>query len=265
MVSQSKRIFSNTQGYSKIVQSNRLSLADIDNELHEIFSQHPQSTIGDNGEPNVPATALVDIFRIFGERHGGMKLMDADEFEQFQNLLTEHPDIAVSPKVLGMFITERTMTVPHDSAENGGSEDSQEEERGRPVLGDESGQSGSSRSSSRGGEHVHKNLPPNTPLSSRIVQNPDSPFDSERRQRTAPLQHAAPSSWNSKKVYPHGRRRSDAGMSGRATSDSEVRFCAFFFSLPFPPYSDKSLVPKSGCCVCARGVLARWGALCRVN
>ncbi|KAI5119642.1 hypothetical protein M0805_009003 [Coniferiporia weirii] len=188
---------------------NRDSVADLEEELYDIFTSHHESRANANGEPAIPASTLVDVIRIFGELHDGMQLLSEDEESKLAELVSANPGLEVTPTILLGFLSALTAHSPKGSpdtdaidlqASGSGGEDDSANNNGR-----------SSRSSSRG-------PPPQTPSSGRF---PESPFDSGRRQRTAPLQHAVPSSWNSKRAVQSGRRRSDAGSYGRATSDSE--------------------------------------------
>ncbi|KLO17115.1 hypothetical protein SCHPADRAFT_822027 [Schizopora paradoxa] len=192
---------------------NRESIADIEEQLYEIFSSHPEAHLDSNEMLEVPANALISVFRIFGERNNGSRLLNEAEEDELNKLLKDNPDMKVTVPVLLQIIVTLTSMSP---TEPSGGHDSDEERRGR-VYDDESAvHSGSSRSSSRGPP-----TGPKTPNQSRV---PDSPFDSERRQRTAPLQRgAAPSSWYAKRQFPAQRRRSDAGAGGRSFSDSEVQ------------------------------------------
>lgn len=127
--------------------------------------------------------------------------------------MKDTPSLEVTPHILLEFIALLTAQSAGSSPQG---ESASLEDRGR-NSDNEGGRNHSSRSSSRGRPPP---LPPKTPSSARF---PDSPFDSGRRQRTAPLQHNAPSSWTAKKPLPSNRRRSDAGNYGRTLSDSEVR------------------------------------------
>ncbi|EJD07049.1 uncharacterized protein FOMMEDRAFT_131786 [Fomitiporia mediterranea MF3/22] len=166
---------------------NRDSVADLEAELYDLFTTHHESRINDAGEPAVPAHALVDVLRVFGEHHDGMELLADDEEARFNELVTANPGMEVTPSILLNFL--RCLT----------------EMNATETLGDES-----TLLEDRGRED-------------EWADNSDSPFESARRKRTAPLSHAAaPSSWNSKRVGTTARRRSDAGNYSRGGgSDSE--------------------------------------------
>ncbi len=153
--------------------------------------------------------------RIFGERNNGSRLLNEFEEDELNKLLKDNPDMKVTVPVLVSILISLTSMSPSEPTNR--LDDSDEERRGRVYEDESAVHSGSSRSSSRGPSNA-----PKTPNTTRV---PDSPFDSERRQRTAPLQRvAAPSSWHAKRQAPTHRRSSDAGMSGgQSFSDSEVR------------------------------------------
>ncbi|KAH8112733.1 hypothetical protein DFH11DRAFT_1689882 [Phellopilus nigrolimitatus] len=165
---------------------NRDSVADLEEELYEIFTTHHDSRASDSGEPAIPARALVDVFRTFGENHDGMQLLTKEEEVQLGNFVSSNPGLEVTPSILLGFLAALTSHSPNESPNN-----SMEvlEDRGREEDKDDS--------------------------SGLFV-----PLVYGRRQRTAPL-HAAPSSWNGKKPLPTHRRQSDAGSYGRASSDTE--------------------------------------------
>jgi hypothetical protein len=218
--------------YAKIAQStsyagrSRQSIADIEEHLNEIFTDHPSSHINHNGDPVIPADALVDVFRAFSESYNGVELMTNDEMDLLKMLLASNPGLEVTPQTLLAFIAEKTKHSPRESPKGspyGGDVDLPE--RGR-SSGRDAGDRGS-RSSSRdsvGTSRQGRSRPPSigppvlpktpTPASA-------SPFDASQRQRSTPL-GAAPSSWT-KRPAPAHRRKSINGSQGSALSDSEVR------------------------------------------
>ncbi|KAJ7340774.1 hypothetical protein DFH08DRAFT_783222 [Mycena albidolilacea] len=179
---------------------NRESIADIQLELHNIFIEHPDATIAEDGNPVIPADALVDVFQAFSEQHGGTQLLSADDIILFKDLIANNPGIEVTPQLAIGFVAEKTKHSPPQSP-------SAEEPRGRSDDRDES----NSRSSSSDSVGTHRNHSrgPQTPRSAA------SPFDTSRRQRSTPLGGPAPSSWA--KRPPQHRRKSDAGSK----SDTE--------------------------------------------
>ena len=165
----------------------------------------------------MPASALPDVIRVFGEHHDGIELLTEDELARLNDLVSANPGLEVTPNILLGFI--RALA----GASSSSREDDHDvlEDRGDDDMADNSGPS--SRSSSRGPSTLPSTPgpAPKTPNSARF---PDSPFESARRRRTAPLTHghAAPSSWNQKRVGTTTRRRSDASNYGHGGSDSEV-------------------------------------------
>ncbi|KAJ7168692.1 hypothetical protein C8R46DRAFT_1162963 [Mycena filopes] len=211
-----------TQNNDKPYGRNRESVADMELELHNLFIEHPDSTIAEDGNPVIPADALVDVFRSFAEHYGGMELLAADEMAMLEALIASNPGMEVTPQVALAFIAEKTKHSPPQSppvdnhTQNNNSSGSSDEERGRDR--DRDGDGGNSRSSSNDSVGTHRNhsRPPSRgPVTPRSAA---SPFDTSRRQRSTPLGAgvAAPSSWA--KRPPHHRRKSDAG----SRSDSEV-------------------------------------------
>ncbi|KAJ6512627.1 hypothetical protein C8R45DRAFT_890387 [Mycena sanguinolenta] len=185
---------------------NRESIADIELELHNIFIEHPDATIAEDGNPVIPADALVDVFQSFSDLHGGTQLLAPDELTMLKELIASNPGIQVTPQVAIAFVAEKTKHSPPQSDE--------EQPRGREEERGEYQSNSRSSSSDSVGTHRNYSRPP-----SRGPQTPRSaasPFDTSRRQRSTPLGGvAAPSSWA--KRPPHHRRKSDAGSK----SDTE--------------------------------------------
>ncbi|KAJ7234179.1 hypothetical protein B0H12DRAFT_1191782 [Mycena haematopus] len=186
---------------------NRESIADIELELHNIFIEHPDATIAEDGNPVIPADALVDVFQSFSDLHGGSQLLSPDEIAMLKELIASNPGIEVTPQVAIAFVAEKTKHTPPNSDEE--LPRGREEERGE--------YNSNSRSSSSDSVGTHRNY--SRPPSRGAPQTPTSaasPFDTSRRQRSTPLGGvAAPSSWA--KRPPHHRRKSDAGSK----SDTE--------------------------------------------
>lgn len=200
----------------------RQSIADIEQELHNIFGRHPQSHKNHSGEPVIPADALVDVFQAFSEVCNGVELMTNDETDLLKQLLASNPGLEVTPQILLQFIAEKTKHSPQASPQSSPSEaDMNIWGRGRAEERDTSGVYSRSSSNESIGSSVYR--PPSRPPSRGQPQTPTStkgpsPFDTSRRQRSTPLSTNVPSSWN-KRPAPAHRRKSDAG----SRSDSEVR------------------------------------------
>ncbi|SRR6266550_6887609 len=183
------------------------SLADIDHDLHTIFTQHPDSHLNDAGDPVIPADALVDVFQSFADIYNGLQLLSSEEMNMLKALLASNPGLAVTPQILMDFIAEKTKHAPQD--DNVANQDTE-----RPPEDPESDE----LNSSINGSHSRP--------SSRGGSNKYSPFDAERRQPSQPLA-TAPSSWSGKRPLPASRRKSiDLG----SRSDSEVCFLFVPFS-----------------------------------
>ncbi|KAH8100862.1 hypothetical protein BXZ70DRAFT_133219 [Cristinia sonorae] len=212
---------------------NRQSIADLEQELCEVFADHPQVTFNAEDQPVIPGDALVDILRTFSRNHDS-ELMNKEEERQLVALIQSNPGLAVTPQVLLQFIAMRTTISPRHSPEGSPPEGhSSLNDRSTPEDDDDdeyhtirsnrrtSYSRSHSRSSSRDsvGTSVYRPpsrppsrgppVPPKTPVTS------ESPFDASRRQRSTPLETSAPSSWTRRPPPP--RRKSDAGR----TSDSE--------------------------------------------
>ncbi|KAI0749810.1 hypothetical protein C8Q80DRAFT_648387 [Daedaleopsis nitida] len=201
---------------------NRQSIADLEQDLYDIFQDHPQCQFNDSSEPVIPGDALVDVLRTFSSSHNAAELMTRDEEEQLTTLIASNPGLQVTPQVLMQFIAMQTTISPRHTPEESPPPSGAEadfDERGRSEERDyDDGMN--SRSSSRDSNATYYRTssrgPPPPPKTPR-----DSVFDTGRRQRTTPLnnnQHIAPSSWSRRP--PPSRRKSDAGHS-RSASDSE--------------------------------------------
>lgn len=200
----------------------RQSVADIEQELYDIFNNHPSSRENQSGEPAIPADALVDVLSAFSVSYDGLDLLNDEEMAMLKQILVNNPGIEVTPQTLLQFVAERTKHSPRDSPNDSPVEEDATitDDRGRHLS---SRSTNHSRSSSRGSGGTSRvisrppSVPPKTPTTTT-----GSAFDTSRRQRTTPLDAQPPSSW-SKRPAPANRRKSVDGGSNRALSDSEVR------------------------------------------
>ncbi|EDR05936.1 uncharacterized protein LACBIDRAFT_329462 [Laccaria bicolor S238N-H82] len=195
---------------------NRQSIATIDDQLRTIFLDHPKSHINDSGEPAIPADALVDIFRSFSDVSNS-PLLSEEELTLLKSLLADNPGLEVTPQILLQFIAEKTRASPPRSPN---SDDDMQllPTRGRGEERDDySHYHRSSSNESNGTSYYRSSGSRPSSRGPQTPNNPKSPFDTERRQRSTPLANNAPSSW-SKRPAPAHRRKSDAG----SRSDSEV-------------------------------------------
>ena len=188
------------------------SLADIDQDLHTIFSHHPHSHLNDAGDPVIPADALVDVFQSFADIYNGIQLLSGDEMDMLKTLLASNPGLEVTPQILLDFIAEKAKVSANASLPRSPpSQDRQETERTIEYP---------SSDESIGSILLPTRTPSRPPSRGPGGSTKNSPFDTEARQRSQPLGIAPPSSWNNKRPIPAGRRKSiDAG----SRSDSDVR------------------------------------------
>ena len=144
-------------------------------------------------------------------------LLSEDELTLLKSLFADNPGLEVTPQILLQFIAEKTRASPPRSPN---SDDDMQllPMRGRGEERDDYGHYHRSSSNESNGAPYYRSS--GSRASSRGPQtpnNPKSPFDAERRQRSTPLANNAPSSW-SKRPAPAHRRKSDAG----SRSDSQV-------------------------------------------
>ena len=200
-----------------------------------MFSHHPSSLTNEQGEVCVPGEYILEILHTFSHNHH-FDLLDPNEEEQLKTLVDSNPDIQVSPSILVQLIAHRTASVlpstptrdsPDRSPFLDSDFESSDEEGGRlSDFGSDYGPERShSRASSNGSQgtsvQYSGSRPPSRPPSRGPPVPPktpigDSPFDTSRRRRGAPVENA-PSSWY--RTRPPTRRKSDAS---RNLSDSEV-------------------------------------------
>ncbi|KAJ3483586.1 hypothetical protein NLI96_g6211 [Meripilus lineatus] len=213
----------------QIYGRNRQSIADLEQVLYTIFTEHPLSKTNDKDEPVIPGDALVDVLRTFSSRSDSGDLLAQEEEDQLSSLLKSNPGLEVTPQILLQFIAAKTTSPKRSPEHSPPMSFSELSDRGRddqqpPAHSHSRSHSRSSSAGSSGTSVYHpSSRPPSRPPSRgppvpKTPQSADSPFD--RRQRTTPLSGAAaPSSWSRRP--PPSRRRSDAGSHSRTFSDSE--------------------------------------------
>lgn len=210
---------------------NRLSIADIESDLHDLIANHPRSHLNDEGEPVVPAEALVDILTSYRSAHDNIQLLSKEEEEMFLQFIRASPGLEATTKVLVEFIAFRTASgdkVPESALSSDEGSESDSPHRGRRSRDVVYKATSRSSSSDSVGTSVYR--PPSRPPSNGPPVPPktpslrDSVFDTSKRQRSTPLVNA-PSSW-AKRPAPASRRKSDAGRGG---SDSEVGYSDSYF------------------------------------
>ena len=203
----------------------RQSIVDIEQELNDIFREHPQCHTDATGAASLPAKCLSDVFDTYKEEYG-VELLAKDEKATFMQIVDESPGLEVTPDIILQLVAMRTSSSNADEH----SPTSDEWNRGRADERDTQGQH--SRSSSSGSTGTYYRPAPGSRPSSRPPSrgvggaprtpgSKDSPFDAQKRQRSAPLAPIAPSSWSRRPAAP-GRRKSDASNHGRPASDTEV-------------------------------------------
>jgi len=203
---------------------NRLSIADIESDLHDLIASHPRSHLNDEGEPVVPAEALVDILTSYRSAHDNIELLSKEEEEMFLQFIRASPGLEATTKVLVEFIAFRTASgdnAPESALSSDEGSESDSSHRGRRSRGavyKATSRSSSSESIGSSGYRPPSRPPSNgPPVPPKTPSLRDSVFDASKRQRSTPLVNA-PSSW-AKRPAPASRRKSDAGRGG---SDSEV-------------------------------------------
>lgn len=206
----------------------RQSIVDIQQELRDIFRDHPQSYDNTEGVTSLPAKYLSDVFDTYKEEYG-VELLTEDEMAGFMQIVDASPSVEATPDTILQLVAMRTSSgqqlEPDDILSN-----TDDLNRGRADERDHHGRH--SRSSSNGSTGTYCRPMAGSRPSSRppsrgaggMPRTPgakDSPFDAQKRQRSTPLAPVAPSSWTRRPAAP-GRRKSDASSHGRSVSDSEV-------------------------------------------
>jgi hypothetical protein len=213
----------------------RQSIADIEQELHDVFREHPQCYTNPQGVVSLPARCLPDVFDTYQEEYG-VELLTKDEMTSFMQIVDASPGVEATPDTILQLVAMRTSPGQQNASEEH-SPNADEWGRGRADERDLHGQQSRSSSTGSTGPYCHTtpSRPPSRPPSRGVGGMPrtpgtkDSPFDAQKRQRSTPLAPAAPSSWTRRPVAP-GRRKSDASSHGRAMSDSEVSTIPRLFS-----------------------------------
>ena len=209
---------------------NRQSMADIEEGLLNLFHEHPKASSNDEGEPVIPADAILDILRSFSANHNHDALLNKTEEAQLVQVVEANPGITVTPSTLYQLILGLQQTSAQSTSEAPPTPQRQVPiGRGRPGEKTEFVAYARSRSTSQdvSGASVYGQRPSSRPSSrppsrsqSRGPSVRESPFDAAARQRSTPLT-AAPSSWARRP--PPSRRKSDAGSRGLSVGDNEVR------------------------------------------
>ncbi|KAJ7025710.1 hypothetical protein C8F04DRAFT_1238949 [Mycena alexandri] len=129
---------------AKIEKNPIWAIADIDprtaQPLYRLqsFIEHLDATIGEDGNPVIPADVLVDVFRFFAEQYGGMELWAADEVAMLEQLIASNPGMQVTPQVALAVRPSATTTATGLEREWKQFERGVAEERGEHSGGDHS-------------------------------------------------------------------------------------------------------------------------------
>ncbi|KZV67327.1 hypothetical protein PENSPDRAFT_688229 [Peniophora sp. CONT] len=180
----------------------RQSIADIEQDLRDIFEGHPDMYENAKGEWVLPANCLPDVFETY-QHQTGIELLTREEMDQMVNFVQSTPGLEVTPEMLLQVVAQRSAGSPEQSPAG-------EQPRGREDQR-EAGRHSRSSSAGSDGTYYHGSRPP-----SRGPPVPPSPFDAQKRQRSQPL--AAPSSWAKRPVAPARRKSLSDNESGAPTS-----------------------------------------------
>ncbi|KAF8577772.1 UPF0014-domain-containing protein [Ramaria rubella] len=207
----------------------RESIVDIEEQIIDIFTNHPQAHFNDSDTPVIPAQSLPEVLLELSARYG-VDVLDKDEEQKVAEFVQDNPGIEVTPELLLGFIAQVTAKNGEGrSSQNSSPELEQDDsDRGRHEdrhYHSRGGSGSDSRSSSTDSNSTSVwRRAPRTPGS----RGPDSPFEAKSRQRSAPLA-GPPSSWT-KRPAPAHRRKSDAGSRRGSMSDNEVCPTGFYSS-----------------------------------
>ncbi|QRW03838.1 hypothetical protein RhiLY_02837 [Ceratobasidium sp. AG-Ba] len=213
---------------------NRESLADIEEQLTELFAAMPSTTVDENDVPVLPKDDLPAMFAEYAKRHG-TQLLSAEGEVALQQFLDANPDYKVTPAFMLQLIATVTPSKsastenpapqpPDDSPKDPRSDSSGASSPDADFRARGEGDSGYAGHLSRQSSNssFHGVAAPSTPLQSGRIASA-SPFDSTARRRSTPLSTGAPSAWTRKPLPASRRRKSDAGSASgnRSSSDNE--------------------------------------------
>jgi hypothetical protein len=212
----------------------RQSIVDIQQELDDIFREHPQCYDNPEGVACLSARCLSDVFDTYREVYG-VELLTGNEMASFMQIVDASPDVEATPDTILQLVAMRTTSGqqihPEDHLPN-----ADDWNRGRADERNYHGRHSRSSSNGSAGHITPDSRPPSRPPSRGVGGMPrtpgakESPFDAQKRQRSTPLAPVAPSSWTRRPAAP-GRRKSDASNHGRPMSDSEVSAISCLYSI----------------------------------
>jgi hypothetical protein len=197
----------------------RESIADLEEQINDIFTNHPEAHFNHADTPVIPAHSLPEVIAELSSRYG-VEVLDKDEEQKVAEFVQDNPGIEVTPELLLGFIALATAKNDEERSSHNSSPDPSEEDtsRGRQEERDHQHLTDSRSSSTDSTTTSIWRHEPKTPGS----RGPESPFEAKSRQRSTPLS-GPPSSWT-KRPAPAHRRKSDAGSSRGSLSDTEVCF-----------------------------------------
>ncbi|KAF8519575.1 hypothetical protein JB92DRAFT_3112335 [Gautieria morchelliformis] len=194
----------------------RESIADLEEQINDIFTNHPEAHFNNAETPVIPAHSLPEVIAELSSRYG-VEVLDKVEEQKVAEFVQDNPGIEVTPELLLGFIALATAKNGEESSSENSSPDADEEDttRGRNEERDHRRRVDSRSSSTDSNSTSVLRQAPRTPG----ARGPESPFEAKSRQRSTPLS-GPPSSWT-KRPAPANRRISDAGSRRGSMSDSE--------------------------------------------
>ncbi|KAF5349769.1 hypothetical protein D9758_010178 [Tetrapyrgos nigripes] len=185
---------------------NRESIADMQALLEPIFESHPEAS-EEHGVMQIPAEYLPDVFKALAAT--GLDIMTKEEEDKLKDILEQNPGMKASSELVVSFLLAKTASASPDVLSNSSPEGSDGEDLTRGRSQNRYHGEDRSSSSESAGTSRHFSRPPSR---SSVPQTPrTSAFDTTRRQRSTPLESAAPSSWSARPKAPHRRKSIDAG------------------------------------------------------
>ncbi|KAG8926942.1 hypothetical protein FRC02_008571 [Tulasnella sp. 418] len=198
----------------------RKSISDLREELIVAFQQHEATSTNQHGDPVVPAKFIASLLSTFCTQHD-VALLTPAETASLENVTSTIPDYPITADELLQFITMApVVSASPSSSPDTSFEESDSEERGRH---DSRAHNTASRSSSNDSSQTSYYVPGKGRYSDSSIPPNSSPFESESRQRSLPLQNVAPTSYKRPTAPGRRRRRSEGGsVSGLSDSESSV-------------------------------------------
>src|SRR5258708_10379841 len=92
----------------------RQSILDIEQELNDIFREHPQCYTDAAGAASLPAKCLSDVFDTYKEEYG-VELLTKDEKATFMQIVDESPGLEVNPDIILQLVAMLTYSRQNNS------------------------------------------------------------------------------------------------------------------------------------------------------